>query len=114
MARGSKSKGSGQSASAGMEWLPDVVVVAHELQAERLERGIARSTLDNRTRALRVRGCEEISLIVDDEEISSNKDTLFYAFEHDELPTLILTGAIELSWRTTARPPESAAIVCVT
>jgi hypothetical protein len=86
--------------SMGLEWLPDVVVVSNELRGEQLERGIARSTLENRTRAIRVRRCDQVSLVVDGEEISLREETPFYAFEHDNLPTLIVTDAVVFSWRT--------------
>jgi hypothetical protein len=86
--------------SMGLEWLLDVVVVSHELRGEQLDRGIARSTLENRTRAIRVRRCEQISLIVDDAEISPREETPIYAFEHEDLPTLIVTNAVAFNWRT--------------
>ena len=86
--------------SMSLEWLPGVVVVSHELRGEQLERGIANSTLENRTRAIRVRRCEQISLVVDDEEISPREETLVYAFEHEDLPTLIVTNTVAFSWRT--------------
>jgi len=44
-----------------------------------------------------------ISLVVDGQEISPHEDTLYYAYEHEELPTLILTSAVSLNWMTLGR-----------
>jgi len=90
--------------SFGLEWLPDIVVIGNELRAERLERGIFGSTLERRTRAIRVRICEEISLVVGGQEISPHENTPYYAYEHEELPTLILTDALPMNWTTLDLP----------
>ena len=89
--------------SLGLEWLPEVIVIGHELRGEQLERGIQSATVDRRARAIRVRHCEALTLFVDDEEISPNEELRWYAFEHDDFPTLILTGQLTLNWRTLAR-----------
>lgn len=89
--------------SNGLEWLPEVIVIGHELRGEQLERGILSTTIDKRVRAIRVRHCEAMTLVVDDEEVSPNEDLRWYAFEHDDLPTLILTDDLTLGWRTLAR-----------
>jgi len=89
--------------SLGLEWLPEVIVIGHELRGEQLERGIQSTTVDRRTRAIRVRHCEAMTLVVDDEEVSPNEELRWYAFEHEDFPTLILTEDLVVNWRTLAR-----------
>ncbi len=96
--------------SLGLSWFPEVVVLGHELLGEQLERGIQSSTVNRRTRAIKVRYCKTITLAVEDEEVSSNENMMCYAFEHDTFPTLILTDnlltdtpdGLSLSWKTLA------------
>jgi len=91
-----------QLSSHQLKWLPDVVLLGHEILAERLERGVRRETVERRIRAIRLRRCRSISLVIDDNQLSSpNMD--FYGFEHPELPTLILSEDIPLSWLTLSR-----------
>ncbi|MGV0819931.1 sacsin N-terminal ATP-binding-like domain-containing protein [Martelella sp. AMO21009] len=89
--------------SLGLEWLPEVIVIGHELRGEQLERGIQNTTIDRRARAMRVRHCEAMALVVDDEEVSPNEELRWYAFEHEDFPTLILTDDTVINWRTLAR-----------
>lgn len=90
--------------SLGLDWLPEVIVIGHELRGEQLERGIRSATVDRRARAIRVRRCEAMTLVVDDdEEVSPTEQLRWYAFEHGELPTLILTDDLALDWMTLAR-----------
>ena len=77
--------------SFGLDWLPEVLVIGHELRGEQLEKAIQSSTVERNARTIRVRFCDEVSLVVDGQKISPTEDMLHYAFEHDELPTLILT-----------------------
>ena len=86
----------------GLEWLPEALVLGNELRGEQLERGIQSSTIDRRVRAIRVRRCASITLVVDDEEVSPSEHLRSYAFEHDTLPTLILTHDLSLDWKTLA------------
>ena len=86
--------------SEGLDWLPEVVVIGHELLGEQLERGIQSSTVDRRIRAIRVRRCEAMTLVVDDEEVSLSQHLQWYAFEHETLPTLIRTHDLPLNWNT--------------
>lgn len=96
--------------SLGLSWFPEVVVIGHELLGEQLERGIQSSTVNRRTRAIRVRYCKTITLAVEDEEVSSNENMMWYAFEHDTFPTLILTDnllanssdSLSLNWKILA------------
>ena len=88
--------------SLSLEWLPEVIVIGHELLGEQLERGIQSSTVDRRARAIRVRRCDAVTLVVDGEEVASTHRLRWYAFEHDELPTLILTNDVVLDWQTLA------------
>ena len=89
--------------SLGLEWLPEVIVIGHELRGEQLERGIQSTTVDRRARGIRVRHCEAMALVVDNEEVSPNEELRWYAFEHEDFPTLILTENLVVNWRTLAR-----------
>ena len=89
--------------SYGLEWLPEVLLIGHELRGEQLERGILSSTIERRTRAIRVRSCAMITLVVDEQEISPAEEMPYYAFEHEDLPTIILTDALPLNWTTLAK-----------
>jgi len=88
--------------SHGLDWLPEVIVIGHEIRGEQLERGIQSSTIDRRIRAIRVRRCDAMTLVVDDEEVSPSEHWGWYAFEHETLPTLILTHSLSLDWMTLA------------
>lgn len=87
----------------GLEWLPEIILVGHEVLGESLERGIQSSTIERRSRAIRVRWCETISLLVDDMELSSMEKLQWYAFEHDDFPTLIIVNGMTLNWTNLAR-----------
>lgn len=86
----------------GLDWLPEIIVIGHELLGEQLERGIQRATIDRRARAIRVRRCKTITLVVDNVEVSPHEPLQWYAFEHEELPTLIVTHGLTLNWKTLA------------
>ena len=88
--------------SLELSWLPEVVVLGHELLGEQLEQGVLRSTIDKRIRAIRVRRCKSISLVVDNEEISPSERMTLYAFEHTALPTLVLSDHLRLDRETLA------------
>ena len=92
-----------QLSSLQLEWLPEVVLLGHEILAERLERGVQRATVERRVRAIRVRRCRSITLVVDENEVSPRGAMNWYGFEHDELPTLILSENVPLSWLTLSR-----------
>lgn len=92
-----------QLSSPTMGWLPEVVLLGHEILAERLERGVQRTTVDRRVRAIRVRRCRSISLVVDGDEVSPRDTLKWYGFDHAELPTLILSEDVRLSWLTLSR-----------
>ncbi len=92
-----------QLSSLSLEWLPEVVLLGHEILAERLERGVQRATVERRVRAIRVRRCRSISLIVDEKEVPPRGGMNCYGFEHAELPTLILSEDVPLSWLTLSR-----------
>lgn len=89
-----------QLSSLQLEWLPEVVLLGHEILAEGLERGVQRATVERRVREIRVRRCRSISLVVDNDELSSGSAINCYGFEHAELPTLILSEDVPLSWKT--------------
>ena len=86
----------------GLSWLPEVVVLGHQLLAEQLERGVLRDTVDRRIRAIRVRRYKSISLVVDKEEMFPSENMKLHTFEHAELPTLVLSDRLQLNWRTLA------------
>ena len=89
--------------SLQLGWLPEVVLLGHEILAERLERGVQRATVERRVRAIRVRRCRSITLVVDGNEVSPREAMNWYGFEHAELPTLILSEDVPLSWLTLSR-----------
>ena len=78
-------------------------MLVHEILAEGLERGFHRATVERRIRAIRVRRCRSISLVVDENEVSPRGAMNWYGFEHVELPTLILSQNVPLSWLTLSR-----------
>ena len=84
-------------------WLPELVLLGHEILAEGLERGVLRNTVDRRIRAIRVRRCQTMALLVDEKDVSPGDTMRCYGFEHAELPTLILSDQISLAWRTLGR-----------
>ena len=88
--------------SHNLSWLPEVVILGHELLGEQLERGVLRETVDRQIRAIRVRHCKEITLAIDDASVVTNETMMFYAFENQELPTLILTGSLGFDWQMLA------------
>ena len=45
-----------------------------------------------------------MTLVVDDEEVSPSEHLGWYAFEHETLPTLILTQDLSLDWMTLVGP----------
>ena len=92
-----------QLSSLQLEWLPEVVLLGHEFLAEGLERGVQRTTVERRIRAIRVRRCRSVSLVVDENEVSPQGGINWYGFEHVELPTLILSENVPLSWLTLSR-----------
>ena len=92
-----------QLSSLQLGWLPEVVVLGHEILAERLERGVQRDTVERRIRAIRVRRCQSITLVVDEKKVSPRDTLNWYGFEHSELPTLILSEDIPLTWLTLSR-----------
>ena len=94
--------------SPELEWLPEVVVLGHEILAEGLERGIPRATVERRIRAIRVRRCQAISLVVDDENMSPADSMAWYGFEHPDLPTLILSDHVPLTRTTLGRDLSQA------
>ena len=87
-------------ASLELSWLPEVVLLGHEILAEGLERGVQRVTVERRIRAMRVRHCRTITLVVDEKDVSPRDTMALYGFEHSELPTLILSDRVPLAWPT--------------
>jgi hypothetical protein len=83
--------------SQGVEWLPDAAVLAHEILGKQLERQIQRSAVDERVRAIRIRTCSSISLVVDGAEARDGAPRV-HPEQHREYPTLIVQGALD--WRT--------------
>lgn len=92
-----------QLLSLQLQWLPEVVLLGHEILAEGLERGVQRATVERRIRAIRVRRCRSITLVVDENEVLPRDTMNWCGFEHAELPTLILSEDVPLSWLTLSR-----------
>ena len=89
--------------SLELGWLPEVVLLGQEILADRLERGILRVTVERRLRAIRVRRCQTITLVVDDKDAPPQDSMDCYGVEHPDLPTLILSDRVPLTWPTLAR-----------
>ena len=89
--------------SLGLEWLPEVVILGHEMLAEGIERGIERATIERRVQAVRVRFCQTVTLVVDGTDTSTRDSIASYGFDHRDLPTLILSDDVGLTWRTLAK-----------
>ncbi|MCU9840566.1 DUF3883 domain-containing protein [Ruegeria sp. WL0004] len=89
--------------SQGLDWLPEVAVIANEVAGENLERGIQHATLDKAIRAIRLRRCSSISLQVADQEVTGGGRMDWYAFRDDASPTLILTHGVSLDWPRLAK-----------
>ena len=89
--------------SLGLGWLPETVMIGHQMLAEQLERGVLPVTVERRVRAIRVRRCRAITLVVNEAEPSAKDSLDLYGFEHPELPTLILSDRVPLTWTTLGR-----------
>jgi hypothetical protein len=87
----------------GLDWLPEVAVIGHEIRGEQLERAILSSTVERRVRSIRVRRCDRISLVIEGEEVAPAELMAYHAFEDEHLPTLILTNPFPLNWTDVAR-----------
>lgn len=88
--------------SLDLSWLPEVALLGHELCGEQLERGIQTATVDRRVRSIRVRRCEAISLVVEEDGVELGDQLAWYAVDDETLPTLILTNSVSLNWPTLA------------
>ena len=86
--------------SRELAWLPEMVLLGHEILAEGLERGVLRTTVERRIWAIRVRRCETITLVVDEENESPQESMMSFGFEHPDLPTLVLSNRLPLAWTT--------------
>jgi len=84
-------------------WLPEVVLLGLEILADRLERGVHRVTVERRLRAIRLRRCQTIKLVVDEGDTPPQDSMECYGFEHSDLPTLILSDRVPIAWPTLAR-----------
>lgn len=89
--------------SMGLDWLPEIAVIANEMIGENLERGILQTTLDSRIRSIRVRRCRSISLTVAGQEVANGSVMQWYAYRDEANPTLILTDGITIDWPRLAK-----------
>ena len=89
--------------SVGLDWLPEVAVIANEVIGENLERGILHTTLDKRIRSIRIRRCRSISLTIAGQEVASGSRMQWYAYRDESSPTLILTDGIAIDWPRLAK-----------
>ena len=88
--------------SHDLDWFPELIIIGNEILGIQFERGIRSDTIDRRIRSIRVRYCERIALIYNHEHVEGTGNLEFYAFEHEEYPTLILTHNFPLTWKTVA------------
>jgi hypothetical protein len=89
--------------SFGLDWLPEVAVIANEVIGENLAKGILPGTLDKRIRAIRVRKCISISLTVVDQEVAGGNRIKSYAYRDEANPTLILADSLGIDWPRLAK-----------
>ena len=89
--------------SVGLDWLPEIAVIANEVIGENLERGILTTTLDRRIRSIRVRKCKSIALTVAGQEVANGSYLQWYAYRDGASPTLILTDGITIDWPRLAK-----------
>lgn len=88
--------------SLGLDWLPELIAIGHELRGEALEKAIPAERVEERARAIRVRMCSTIELRLDDEDISPTEQPECYAFPDKTNPTLIILDPGEITWRILA------------
>ena len=88
--------------SLDLEWLLEVVLLGHEILAKRLELGVQRATIERRVRAIRVRRCQTITLVVNDKDVALHGSMVWHGVEDPGLPTLILVDRVRLTWLTLA------------
>ena len=89
--------------SQGLDWLPEVAMIANEVIGRNLERGIQRTTLDKRIRSIRVRRCKSFSLQLFEQDLAGGGRREWYAYHDDASPTLILTDGIAIDWLRLAK-----------
>ena len=89
--------------TSDLAWLPELALIGHEMLAEQLERRVQHATIERRLRAIRIRKCRTISLVVDDRDVSPKEGVACYGFEDRDLPTLILSERVQLGWLTLGR-----------
>lgn len=101
--------------SFGLDWLPEVIAIGHEILGRRgLDRNIQGTNIEKRIREIRVRHCRTAMLFVEGEKIPLMDESQgCYAFSHDELPTLILSNDFRFNWKTLAKilPHEISRLV---
>ena len=87
----------------GLEWLPEVVVFANQKYEEQSESNVQNTRIYKRVKALRVRRCSRINLVIDENKIPFK----CYALRHKKYPTLILDNSVEINWRTLVKELSS-------
>ena len=84
--------------SLDMDWLPEIVLLGHEILAEGFERVVRHQAVEQRIRSIRLRRCQTITLVVDENDASGRDSMAFYSFYDSKLPTLILSARLPLTW----------------
>jgi anti-sigma regulatory factor (Ser/Thr protein kinase) len=80
--------------SGELDWLSDAAALAHEFLGDPLElRTLPPEALDQRTRQIRIRRCNDFALLVGDHEVSARGRERVQPFPHPRLPTLVVSGS---------------------
>ncbi len=87
------------SATPGLEWLPDGAALAFLTMGDPLEvRNVSAEVVERRMRAIRIRRCKTLSLVVGDVEAIAQGADRIQAFPHNSRPSLIIAGEAPMSW----------------
>ncbi|MCS0505140.1 sacsin N-terminal ATP-binding-like domain-containing protein [Ancylobacter mangrovi] len=83
----------------GLEWLPDVAALAYQALGDPLEiRNVSSQNIERRARAIRLRQCESISLVVGDTGTPLGRHDGAQAVPHASWPTLLVKGDRTIDW----------------
>ncbi|UMM07972.1 DUF3883 domain-containing protein [Gluconobacter frateurii] len=84
---------------AGLEWLPDVAALAYQALGDPLEiRNVSSQNIERRARTIRLRWCENISLVVGETGTTLGRHDSAQAVPHTSWPTLLVEGDRTIDW----------------
>lgn len=88
--------------AAGLDWLPDVAILANEVAGEQLAIRIPSDHINRKVRSIRLRWCQSIDFAIGGQQLESVSAVKCYGISNPENPTLIIKQDIELNWRNLA------------